>query len=261
MNFSERYPTIESFVSLDMEELGYQLLPTLVGEGDRAWHIAHVYDLAGVGEGSYALASPVPTEREAGKRAIAEAWAWLVGQALLVPDSVDHGSHMRLSRRAQRLATEIEAGGALIARRLPRDLLVEKIRDDVWSLYQRGKYDSAVFEAMKAVEIAVREAAGLEASSIGVALMREAFNPKVGPKAGPLADMTMVEGEREARSSLFAGAIGAYKNPHSHRNVPLDQPDEALEIIMLANHLLRIVESRRLARLNARTDQTSASNP
>ena len=56
--------------------------------------------------------------------------------------------------------------------------------------------------------------------------------------------MTIERAEREARSALFAGAIGSYKNPHSHRDVPLDDAAEATEVILLANHLLRIVESR-----------------
>ena len=93
---------------------------------------------------------------------------------------------------------------------------------------------------MKAVEVAVRDAAGLTAKDIGKDLMRTAFDVKVGP----LTDMQADSAERQARSDLFAGAIGSYKNPHSHRNVALDDPDEAAEIIMIANHLLRIVDAR-----------------
>lgn len=71
--------------------------------------------------------------------------------------------------------------------------------------------------------------------------MRKAFHPD----NGPLTDTNAESGERRAMSDLFAGAIGAYKNPHSHRRVSLDDPDEAAEIILLANHLLRIVDGRR----------------
>ena len=69
-------------------------------------------------------------------------------------------------------------------------------------------------------------------------MMRKAF-----AENGPLSDNSTPKAEREALSNLFAGAIGCYKNPHSHRNVIL-LAEEAAEMIVFASHLVRIVEAR-----------------
>ena len=84
--------------------------------------------------------------------------------------------------------------------------------------FMRGEFDVAVFQAMKAVEVAVHNVSGLDA--IGVPLMRSAF----APNNGPLTDANADAGEGVARMELFAGAIGSYKNPQSHRDVVPPRP-------------------------------------
>jgi uncharacterized protein (TIGR02391 family) len=178
--------------------------------------------------------------------ALSEAWAWLEAQGLIVPAPGSSGGQgfRVLSRRARKIETEQQFASYKVARLLPKELLHRKIADSVWGAFMRGEFDGAAFQAMKGVEVAVRAAARLATDLIGVKLMRTAF----APDNGPLTDMTAEAGERQGRMELFAGAIASYKNPHSHRDVNLDDPYEALEIIFLANHLLRIVDARGKAR-------------
>ncbi|MFJ9821063.1 TIGR02391 family protein [Streptomyces sp. NPDC101151] len=106
------------------------------------------------------------------------------------------------------------------------------LEDTVRTNFALGDYETACFATMKAVEVAVRDASGLDNSLVGVKLMRAAFQPHQNGKAGgPLADAEAEGGEQEAASALFAGAMGAYKNPASHRTVNFDDPIEAAEII------------------------------
>lgn len=151
---------------------------------------------------------------------------------------------MKLSRRARAMESEADFKRFKVAYLLPKEILHAKIADPVWRAFMRGEFDVAAFQATKAVEVSVRAAAGLGDNLIGVKLMREAF----APEAGPLTDINAEGGERIGRMELFAGAIASYKNPHSHRDVNLDSPSEAIEIILLANHLLRIVDARAKAR-------------
>ena len=125
------------------------------------------------------------------------------------------------------------------ADRLPKKLLHPVIAQKVYHLFLRGDYDTAVFQAFKEVEVAVRNAGGYSNQDYGTDLMRKAFHTE----RGILTDENQIESERKAVAHLFAGAIGLYKNPHSHRNVPVSA-EETVEIIMFASHLLRIVDSR-----------------
>jgi uncharacterized protein (TIGR02391 family) len=108
----------------------------------------------------------------------------------------------------------------------------------VRSQFLLGEYELAVLAALREVEIRVRELAGASDSDIGVKLMRQAFGG-----TGRLADQTLDGGERDAISALFAGAIGVFKNPSSHRQVEYADPAVASEIILLGDLLLRMLDA------------------
>jgi uncharacterized protein (TIGR02391 family) len=252
IELAQAVPDPDVLLAMTPEELGAKLLFLLrkrPGQGssfiltnliDSLWRTSFL-----PGQGS-----PYPGARRAEiDLALAEAWSWLLAQGLLVQQPSAVGTHAYvLSRRAKRFEDETDFRRYAVARMLQKETLHPRIADDVWIDFMRGKFDVAVFQAMKAVEVAVRDASRLPSELVGVSLMREAFKPT----SGPLADHTAEKGEQEAQSALFAGAIGSYKNPQSHRDVNLDSPLDALEIIMLANHLLRIVDIRR--RINHTSD-------
>jgi hypothetical protein len=58
--------------------------------------------------------------------------------------------------------------------------------------------------------------------------------------SGALIDPGLPESEQQRAANLFRGAVGALKNPHSHRSIQFNDLTEAAEIVVFASFLLRI---------------------
>jgi len=171
-------------------------------------------------------------------KAITESWIWLEREGMIAPKPEQGRQWVYVTNRGKRLLESPDIGTYLKGNILPVKVLDPVLTRKVRPLFIRGDYDTAVFQAFKEVEIRVRKAASLPQELVGVDLMRNAFNPD----NGKLTDMSCIKAEREATSHLFAGAIGLFKNPSSHRDVNWQDPGECVELIYLANHLLRLVE-------------------
>lgn len=178
---------------------------------------------------------------------LSDAFAWIQSRGLVgpIPGGGAGSTWQRLTTEGRELAESSHAIERSWATDRLAGVLDPALEDKIRPLFSIGDYETACFAAMKEVEIAVRAAAGLDNSVIGRNVMKMAFTPKGGPLTDPGAEA----GEQTSVMELFSGAIGAFKNPSSHRTVVFDDPVEASEIIQLADLLLRLLRraERRLA--------------
>lgn len=179
---------------------------------------------------------------------LCDAWAWLEAHGLIGPDPKNTASSFqRVTTAGRELAADKKALNKLWASERLAGSLHPALEEKVRPIFNLGDYETACFAAMKAVEVEVRRASGLDNSLVGVPLMRQAFKPD----GGPLTDTQAHGGERSATMELFAGAIGSFKNPASHRTVHFDDPIEAAEVVQTADLLLRLLRRAEQRRQNA----------
>jgi hypothetical protein len=105
-----------------------------------------------------------------------------------------------------------------------------------------GEFDMAIAAAFKAVEVRMRDRAGLSTSLYGTRLAK-AFFARVTATSLQRAER---KGQLADEEHLFEGLMGLYLDRAVHEMPHVDSMEYALEIIISAAHLLRIVEAAEL---------------
>ena len=231
MSLIKYLPSIDEVFEMEPEELGVLLLrylATFPEGGLNRFNITsanerELYELFGSKHKDFA-------------KLLMEAWMWLEREGFVLPLPGQQNDWSFITRKGNKIIQEENFDAYNKNSIFPKWLdpvIVRKVKP----LFIRGDYDTAVFQAFKEGEVRVRKKAKLGNECLGRELMVKAFGP-----TGPLLDKEATVSEQNATRELFAGAISVYKNPSSHREVDFADPNEVIELICLANNLLRAVE-------------------
>lgn len=249
MTIEDDVQDLEVLLSMKPAELAPIMLKHAFRSADqRASKVFHPYglcqELRGMNQSQPSGFAFRRSREQEVEQALIEALHWLETHGLVMPNIAEaqHGGHYRVTRLGREVANHGNFEHFRRATAFPKAMLHPAIADKVWLLVVQGNLQEAVFAAFLAFEERVRDAGGFTKDDYGAGMLAKAFKPDTGP----LARSTDTMSEQEGLLKLVLGAYSSYRNPHSHRTVQVSETLEAQEMILLASHLLRIVDSRRL---------------
>jgi hypothetical protein len=160
------------------------------------------------------------------------------------PDSANgKNGYRQISDEGRKSVSKDDIIAAKVRSQFSRDMFHPSLSTAAWNSFRSGDYDTGVFEVFKTLESAIRKKGagknGITDGDYGVTLMRKAFDSN----SGPLTDMAATPSRRDRRRELFTGAFGELRNPKAHGDPTITDPLVAVEEMMAAGMLQRIVDA------------------
>ena len=124
------------------------------------------------------------------------------------------------------------------------ELLVtdSQLRQTSGPLFQDSYYARAVEEAFKYLNNAVKQRSGIIQQD-GAGLMRTAFSAHSPVLLLNAFQSQSDKDEQQGYMEIFAGSMTGIRNPRAHEPGLVDEREVALELLVLANHLMRKLDT------------------
>lgn len=166
----------------------------------------------------------------------------------------DRAGISRVLDRVRRVALEIDARTSIVplpARPAQPDEVEQRmalydtlitdapLKQATRKLFKDGHYSDAVGKACTVLSTTVKKKSGISDRD-GVSLMNHAFGEQAPLLAITSRKSDVEKDEHNGYRSIFAGAMLGIRNPRHHAADVSDEPDVALEMLVLVNHLLRV---------------------